>query len=153
MSTSRRALARRFSLGSLNVSEVGASMIFVTAKTNTVPVLGDVYRCAPSTSANGDVHGGNARLCGTVELLPRSIMTLTRTTNPERGSKTLESPRQPEIGLTKDGYWTDHNQRPLPRTWLADAAKCEYVGRLPESETDALVNFWATTKLLGRTCL
>lgn len=80
-------------------------------------------------------------------------MTLTRTTHPEVGARTLESPEQSEIGLTKDAYWTDHNQRPLPRAWLADAAKCAYAGRLPESETSALVAFWDTTKLLGRTCL
>lgn len=128
-------------------------MSHVPPMTNTAPVLGDVYRCAPSTSANGDVHGDSRRLCGTVELLPRSIMTLTRTTHPEVGARTLESPEQSEIGLTKDAYWTDHNQRPLPRAWLADAAKCAYAGRLPESETSALVAFWDTTKLLGRTCL
>lgn len=125
-------------------------MCCVTSKTNTAPVLGDVYRCAPNTSANGDVHGGNKRLCGTVEVLPRVITTLTRTTHPEPGARTLESDKRPEIGLTKDGYWTDHNQRPLARTWLADAAKCEYVGRLPETETVALVKFWDTAKLLGR---
>lgn len=134
----------------LGMSVLCASMTPVTSKTNTTPVVGDVYRCAPSTSANGDVHGENGRLCGTVEVLPRVITTLTRTTHPERGARTLESGKRPEIGLTKDGYWTDHNQRPLPRSWLGDAGKCEYTGRLPKSETDALVYFWATTKLLGR---
>ena len=80
-------------------------------------------------------------------------MTLTRTTHPEPGARTLESQEMRELGLTKDGYWTDHNQRPLPHAWLADAARCAYTGRLPESETGALVAFWETTKLLGRKCL
>ncbi len=120
---------------------------------NASPVIGDVYRCAPSTSVNGDVHGSNGRLCGTVEVTSRSVMTLTRTRHPEPGARKLESPRHPEIGLTDEGFWTDQNQRPLARAWLSDASKCDYTGKLPESETDALVRFWEATKLLGRRCL
>lgn len=47
-------------------------------------------------------------------------------------------------------YWTDVNQRPVPRSALADEALCRYLGRLPEDEARALGSFWATTLMLGR---
>lgn len=78
------------------------------------------------------------------------MSTLTRTTHPEPGSRTLPSPKNPAIGLTKDGYWTDRNQRPLARRWLDDPARCKYLGLLPSAQRDALVGFWNTTKMLGR---
>lgn len=122
----------------------------MTRRTNTTPTLGDVYRTDPSTSASGDVHGDHGRLSAVVELMKRAVQTLTRTTHPQRGARKLESPRNPTIGLTKAGWWTDVNQRPLPRGWLADPQKCEYVGGLPESESTELVEFWKQSVLLGR---
>lgn len=122
----------------------------MTGGTKTDPEGGDVYRVSPKMSANGDKHGAKGRLSGVVETSKRAVHTLTRTTHPERNARTLYSPKKEEIGLTKDGYWTDVNQRPVPRSALDDEALCRYLGRLPEDEARALESFWATTLLLGR---
>lgn len=132
------------------MSVMSGEMAFMTGGTKTDPECGDVYRVSPKMSANGDKHGSNGRLSGVVEVSKRSVHTLTRTTHPDKGARTLESAKNDAIGLTKDGYWTDVNQRPVPRSALADEARCRYLGRLPEDETRALGSFWATTLMLGR---
>lgn len=122
-------------------------------KTNTDPVEGDVYRTSPDTSVSGDAHGDNKRICGVVELTPRSVLTLTRTTRPEKHARKLESAENKQMGLTKAAWWTDVNQRPLARSWLADPDRVEYLGRLPEPESTKLAEFWQMSKILGRTNL
>lgn len=128
-------------------------MMIMPPKTNTDPVEGDVYRTSPDTSASGDVHGENKRICGVVELTRRSVLTLTRTTRPEKHARKLESAKNKQMGLTKAAWWTDVNQRPLSRSWLADPARVEYLGRLPDPESRQLAEFWQMSKMLGRTNL
>lgn len=125
-------------------------MDFMTGGTKTDPECGDVYRVSPKTSVNGDKHGSNGRPAAVVETSRRAVHALTRTTNPDRNARTLTSSKNDAIGLTKDAYWTDVNQRPLPRSALADEALCRYLGRLPGDETRALEAFWATSVALGR---
>lgn len=125
-------------------------MAFMTGGTKTDPEIGDVYRVSPKTSVNGDKHGSNGRPAAVVETTKRAVHTLTRTTHPEPNSRTLHSPRNDKIGLTKEGHWTDVNQRPLPRSALAKPTLCRYLGRLPEDEAHALEAFWATSVILGR---
>lgn len=86
---------------------------------------------------------------GVVELRVRVAMTLTRTTHPD-SDRALESPKSPAIGLTRDGWWTDKNQRPIPLAWLTDASLCRYLGRLPDGEREKLLHFWKMTKALGK---
>lgn len=125
-------------------------MALMTGGVNTDPETGDVYRVSPKTSVNGDKHGSNGRPAAVVETSQRAVHTLTRTTHPEKNARTLRSAKNDAIGLTKEGYWTDVNQRPVPRSALAKKALCRYLGRLPEDETRALASFWATTLMLGR---
>lgn len=128
-------------------------MVSMTGGVKEDPETGDVYRVSPRMSANGDRHGPHARPCAVVDQNKRSIIMLTRTTHPQRGARTLASAKNEAIGLTKDGYWSDVNQRPVPRPALAKAALCHYLGRLPDDETHELKSFWATSVLLGRTNL
>jgi hypothetical protein len=74
---------------------------------------------------------------------------LSRTTHPDRDARTLESPKNPELGFTKDGYWQDRNQRPVPKSFWG-TKHFMYLGRLPTSEEAALMDFWKTTNMLGR---
>lgn len=118
--------------------------------TNTDPVVGDVYRVAPETSVTGDKHGPNKRPAAVVETTRRAVQTLTRTTHPDKNARTLPSPKNDDLDLDQDAWWSDRNQRPLARSWLSEPAKCLYLGRLPEDETRALERFWDTTVSLGR---
>ena len=121
----------------------------ISTTTKPEPEVGDAYRCSPKTSVNGDAHGDNKRICGVVEVMPRSVVALTRTTHPEGDARTVESPKGSVPGFTKDAWWTDRNQRPLVRAWLRDGDLCEYLGRLPQGEKEELLRFWETTKMLG----
>ncbi len=125
-------------------------MVRMSRGTKTDPVVGDVYHVAPETSVTGDKHGRSRRPAAVVETSKRAVHTLTRTTHPDKNARTLHSPRNVELGLDKEGWWSDMNQRPLPRTWLAEAAKCLYLGGLSEDETRDLKRFWETTVSLGR---
>lgn len=120
----------------------------VSATIKADPDLGDVYRASPATTPQGDAHGDNARPVGVVELTPRVAKTLTRTTNPRRDVRVIESPANPRLGLVA-GAWTDHKPRPVMLHWFA-TPNCAYLGALDEAEHEALLRFWETTKMLGR---
>lgn len=114
-------------------------------------VPGQLYLASPQTSTNGDVHGANWRPCAVVELSGRTVRTVTRTTQqPSRDERAIASDVNPSIGLSKPGWWTDRNQRPLLLIWLENAEMCKYLGVLAPSETENLLDFWRKTKMLGR---
>lgn len=113
------------------------------------PQPGDAYRASPATSVNGDAHGDRSRPCAVVERLTRVALALGRTTNPEPDARTLESPANPEIGFTRDGYWQDRFQRPVSRGFWG-TPHFVYLGLLPETEAAALTRFWELTNQLGR---
>ena len=114
------------------------------------PEVGDVYRAFPQTSTTGDAHGENGRPVAVVELMARVATTLTRTTHPESDARTVPSPADPELGLSKDGWWTDRHQRPMPYSWFDNPDFCTYLGRLSSETTEKLVAFWEKTIALGR---
>lgn len=115
------------------------------------PVPGDVYRASPKTSVNGDVHGDHGRPVVVVEYLRNVAKTLARTTQkPPKGARSIKSRASSSLRLTKPGWWTDLNQRPLTRRQLADPELCTYLGRLCDPERREVIHFWGVTKGLGR---
>ena len=113
------------------------------------PRVGECYMASPETSVNGDAHGQNQRPVAVVERLPRVAVCLGRTTHPRCDDRKVYSPKNPGLGLSKDGYWTDRNQRMIPsKFWGTD--KFRYRGKLPQTEVDELAEFWAKTVMLGR---
>ncbi|GEM_PF-3498012 len=121
------------------------------AAPRNAPDLGDVYRADPRTSVNGDVHGDHKRPVVVVELRSRVAMTLTRTTQrPSKGVRSVRSRVSPSLQLTKPGWWTDLNQRPLSRRQLAKPELCAYLGRLCDPERGEVLRFWDITKSLGK---
>lgn len=113
------------------------------------PQPGDVFRASPDTSVDGDAHGDNARPVGVVERLSRVAYCLGRSTHPEKDARTLPSPAQPNLGLHKEAHWQDRHQRPVARRYWG-TEHFVYLGRLSDSEREALAKFWTTTNLLGR---
>lgn len=112
------------------------------------PDLGDVYRAAPTTTPFRDAHGGNGRPVGVVELAVHVVHTLTRTTHPQRSVRKLDSPANPRLGL-KAAAWTDDKPRPIHYAKFA-TDECAYLGPLDDDEREAMLDFWKTTKMLGR---
>ncbi len=121
----------------------------MAAKPRT-PELGEVHLASPKTSVDGDKHGSNPRRVGVVEVTATTAYLLGRTTHPDEGARTLASPKNPEIGLTEDGYWQDVHQRSLSHRQLADPELCRLLGVLPEPERSELLQWWRTSVMLGR---
>lgn len=116
---------------------------------NADPQPGDCYKASPATSIDGDVHGSNRRPVGVVERLPRTATCLGRTTNPEPGAMTIPSSKNTELGLDKDGYWTNRHQRSIVRDWWG-TSDFVYAGPLPAEEAGELAQFWERLDMLGR---
>ena len=122
----------------------------VTARINTEPVVGDVYRLSPRLSVNGDAHGQAKRPAGVVELTEWTVSTITRTTVKNPPGNAMPSKANLKICLDKDGHWTDVNQRPFARHHLPNPEMCRYLGHLDEDETARLKDFWKLIDALGR---
>lgn len=116
---------------------------------STDPQPGDIYKASPTTSVDKDKHGRRPRPVAVVERLPRVAMCLGRSTHPDQDARTMASPRNPEVGLTEDGWWQDRHQRPVARRFWG-TPDFTYSGTLPVEERDALIAFWQQTTLLGR---
>jgi hypothetical protein len=115
------------------------------------PEPGEVYLASPATSTTGDAHGSHARPAGVVERTKNVAHCLTRTKNPERDARTLESPADKHNVpcMTLDAHWQDRYQRPVAKRFWG-TRDFEYSGRLSDEARDALLDFWHTTTLLGR---
>ncbi len=112
------------------------------------PDLGDVYRAAPTTTPLGDAHGDHGRPVGVVEHAVHVVHTLTRSTHPRPSARKLDSPANRRLGL-RAGTWTDEKPRPIRYAKFA-TDECAYLGPLDDDEREALLNFWRSTKMLGR---
>lgn len=114
------------------------------------PEPGDIYRTSPATSLTGDVHGKNMRPVGITDSSERTIRTIARTTqHPRKQDLSLFSPKMPEVGLTKDGYWMARRLRPIVKERFANPEHCQYLGELPSTQRDELLTFWKQLTLLG----
>ena len=102
---------------------------------------------SPKTSFNGDAHGTNARPFGVAKRNPNVAICVNRTTNPEKGARTIPSPAKPEHNLIA-AEWQSRFHRTVHRNWWG-TPDFRYLDRLPEPEADQLTAFFRTSELLG----
>lgn len=108
-----------------------------------LPQVGDVFMTSTLIFTNGD-HAAERPVV--VVRAPRhefdylTVIQRSSTATTQRG---VDHPRDPSLGLNKDGRWVLDYQRAARCDRFLDVARC--VGRLPDAYLNPLVELWEQT--------
>lgn len=100
----------------------------------TGALRGDIYNAKPDAVVGGDAHLGPRRMVCVAELPHDQFAwrAMSRTTTAQDEAVDLFSPRDEQLGLSMDGWWSHRFIRSVKKRWTGHPTECAYLATLGE---------------------
>lgn len=105
---------------------------------------GDLYCPKPDVIVGGDAHAGPRRVVCVAERPQDDFAwtAMSRTTTAYDPTVDLFSAAAPNLGLTKDGWWSHRYIRSVKKRWTGHPTECPFLGTLVDPVKSQVLNHY-----------